>query len=202
MKLQKPNTPFNQMDVNQLLTFIDGIRALSIDVVEQLSEALSELRKHRVKHHFFNDRILSFWREINSKQLAAEAAIGLANRPMIMAVLPLPHKDQVEITHGKEIAVANYEGKTEHLPIHRMDGPTLKRAFGPDGIRSIKAQAEMIHAAGKIERIGMITILRDENAVKVSGVKLTWEEIGRAARQAGHRLILNELGPDQADKAG
>ena len=126
----------------------------------------------------------------------------LANTPMIKAVLPLPHEDQIEIAHGKEIAVATADGGYENKEIKRMDQPTLKRVFGPHGIRSIKAQSEMIRAAGKIERIGMITILRDENAIKVSGVKLTWEEIGRAARQAGHRLFLNELGPDQADKAG
>lgn len=198
MKLQTPNTAPAKMTTEELLAALDGIRALSVQVIEYLSDVLKELRKRRVQHDFFNDRILSFWQEISSRQLAAEAAIGLANRPMIKAVLPLPLKEQIEVAHGKEIAVATMDGKTEHKTIHRMDQPTLRRAFGPHGIRSIKAQVEMIRAEGRVERIGMVTVLRDEQVLKIGNQKITPEELRGPLMALGYSLDLSRRATTKA----
>lgn len=191
MKLQTKNIAPADMSTEELLDAIDSIRALSVEVVEYLSAVLAELRKRRIPHHFFNDRILSFWQEISGNQLAAEAAIGLANRPMIKAVLPLRQKEQIEIAHGKEVAVATVDGRSEHMPIHRMDGPTLKRAFGPNGIRSIKAQADMIREENRVERHGAITVLPDEVALKIGNQKIKPEELRGPLMALGYSLNLS-----------
>lgn len=191
MKLQTKNTDPSEMTTEELLGAIDSIRALSVDVVEYLSGVLSELRKRRIQHHFFSDRILSFWQEINGKQLAAEAAIGLANRPMINAVLPLPHSEQIEVSHGKEIAVATIEGKTEIMPIHRMDGPTLKRVFGPNGIRSVKAQSAIIRDVANVKHHGVITVLQDEAMLKIGNQKIKPEDLRGPLMALGYVLELS-----------
>jgi len=191
MKLQTKNTAPADMSTEELLDAIDGIRALSVEVIEYLSGVLAELRIRRISHHFFNDRILSFWQEISGNQLAAEAAIGLANRHLIKAVLPLPQKEQIEIAHGKDVAVATGDGRSEHMPIHRMDGPTLKRAFGPEGIRSIDDQAELIRAEGKIERIGAITVLKDETMLKIGNQKIKPEELRGPLLALGYTLDIS-----------
>lgn len=198
MKLQKPNTAPADMTTEDLLAVVDGIRALSVDVVEYLSGVLAELRTRRISHHFFSDRILSFWQEISANQLAAEAAIGLANRPMIKAVLPLTQKDQIEITHGKEIAVARDDGATENMTIFRMDGPTLNRAFGPHGIRSIKAQSEIIRASAKVEQHGTFKVYPDKGAFRVHG-EVTPEDCRATFLRLGYTI---ELARNANQKAG
>jgi hypothetical protein len=208
LKLKKPNTPPSEMSTEALLSAIEGIRELAVDVVEYLSEVLAELRKRGEKHPFFNDRILRFWLEINDQELSAEAAIGLANRPMIKAILPLPHADQIAIAHGRDVAVAtlNNSGdiKSDDMPIHRMDGPTLKRAFGPDGIRSVHDQGEMIKAAGRVQRHGMFTWDEQSGRVRVGNQTFTWEDadIKAVARRAGYSIVLTRSLGDVEDLAG
>ena len=65
--------------------------------------------------------VLRFWESIADNRLHPKAAILLANRDMIKAVIPLPHKQQLEIAYGKEIATATQDGQSEN--IH----PPLKR---------------------------------------------------------------------------
>lgn len=194
MKLQKPNTPPKEMTTEQLRDAIDSIRELSVDVVEYLSAVLAELKARREPHDFFQDRILRFWREINEGQLSAEAAIYLANRHTIKAILPLPHSEQIDIAKGRLVPVATLtstgEIKSDDIPILRMDPATLKRAFGPEGIRTVHEQAEMIRAEGKIERIGAITVLKDEGVFKIGNQKITPQEIQRVAPMLGYRLVL------------
>lgn len=184
-----------EMTAEALLAEIDGFKFLAVDVVERLSLIMSELRRRRLPHPFFKDRILSFWQSISDQTLAAEAAIILANRNMIKAVIPLPRSEQIEVANGREIPVATItpDGhiKSDYIPIHRMDPATLSRAFGPGGIRTVQEQAEIIRAEGRVERIGAITVLRDEQVLKIGNQKIRPEDLRGPLRSLGYKVELD-----------
>jgi hypothetical protein len=194
MKLQKPNTPPEQMSTEQLLVAIDSIRILSVEVVEYLSEVLKELRARRVRHDFFADRILRFWSSIADQSLAAEAAILLANQFTIKAILPLPRLDQIAIAKGRVVAVAVMQAdgtiSSDDLPINRMDAATLRRAFGPEGIRSVYEQADIIRNEGKTDRHGMMTLMLDEHMAKIGNQKIKLEDMAELLRMAGYTVEM------------
>lgn len=183
-----------EMTTEGLLAEIDGFKFLAVEVVERLSLIMSELHKRRQPHPFFHDRIMRFWQSISDQTLAAEAAIILANRDMIKAIIPLPRSEQIDIANGRGIPVATItpDGriKSDDIPIRRMDPATLKRAFGPDGIRTVHEQAEMIRAAGRVERIGAITVLRDEHVIKIGNQKIAPEDLRGPLRALGYRVEL------------
>lgn len=183
------------MSTEEILSEIDGFKFLAVEVVERLALMLKTLRQRRQPHPFFADRILKFWESICDQSLSAEAAILLGNQELIRAVLPLRLDEQLAFSKGAEVPVAEVadDGSVHraHLPIQRMSPSMLKRAFGPDGLRSVSEQSEIIRSQGRIERHGIITVLRDENAVKIGNSKLRWpEDFEVAARALGYRLVL------------
>lgn len=188
-----PNDPA-QMSTEELLAEMNGFRVLAVEVVERLSRVMKVLRDRRQPHAFFHDRILRFWANIANQTLSAEAAILLGNSQTIQAVLPLPIKDQVEIAKGREIAVAEINGlgdvRLEHMPINRMDGPTLHRVFGPEGIRSINEQTEILRKREKLQRIGVVTVLGDEQVLKIGNQKIKPEDLRGPLLALGYRLEL------------
>lgn len=176
-----------------------GFIDLAEEVVARMAVLLAEKRKRRQPHPFFQHSILRFWESIADNRLHPKAAILLANRDMIKAVIPLPHKQQLEIAYGKEIATATQDGQSENMPIHRMDGPTLKRAFGPEGIRSIKAQSEIIREANKVERHGAITVDRTHGRLRIGNQTFTPDEFDDAFLALGFKIVLAR---DADTKAG
>lgn len=189
MKFQRPNTPPAEMTSEELRNVVDSIRELAVDVVEYLSEVMAVFASRKERHPFMADRILRFWREINDQRLSAEAAIYLANAKLIKPILPLSHDEQIRIARGEPVAIAimteTGEIRSDDTQIHRMDDATLKRAFGPDGIRTVHAQAELIRAEGKVQRVGMITVLRDQRALKIGNQTIQPEEIAKAMASLG-----------------
>lgn len=191
------------MSTEELLAEIDGFKVLAVEVVERLAFVLKTLRKRRQPHAYFNDRILRFWESIANQTLSAEAAILLANRNTINAVLPLSRQEQIEIAKGREIAIANRlddgDIKIEHMPINRMDRPTLARVFGPTGIRSIEEQARILREAGRVQKIGLVTVLKDEHCLKIGTRKIRPEDLRGPLAALGYRLTLAR---DEKVKAG
>jgi hypothetical protein len=177
-----------------LLEEIASFKALAVEVVERYSLILAELRKRRQAHAFMRHPVLSFFQAIADGDLHPEAALVLGNQSLIAAVLPLPPEKQVEIARGAEIPVATAtptgEIKSEDVPIYRMAPETLRRAFGPSGIRPVSEQADMIRAEGKIERHGAITVLRDEQALKIGNQKVRPEDLRGPLAALGYRLDL------------
>jgi len=186
------------LSTEEILSEIDGFNTLAVNVLERWSLLLAELKRRRVPKIMFNHPVLKFWESILDQTLDAEAAVLLADKrncKMIKAVLPLPPKQQLAIARGEPVPVATLtdtgEIKSDDIPILRMDPATIKRAFGPDGIRTVHEQAEMIRAAGKVQRIGPVTVLRDEHALKIGNQKLRWpEDFEGAARALGYRIEL------------
>jgi len=185
------------LSTEQIFSEIESFTALAVDVLKRWSALLAELKRRRVPNIMFNHPVLQFWESIHKEKLDAQAAVLLADRrdgKMIRAVLPLPPSEQLAIAKGKPIAVATLTStgkiRSEEVPILRMDNQTLTRAFGPDGIRTVYEQAEMIRAAGTVQRIGMVTVLRDEHMVKVGNVRLKWpEDFEAVARALGTEIV-------------
>lgn len=182
------------METKEIFDEFDGFTALAVEVVERYSALLAELRKRREPHPFFRHTVLAFYQQIADTQLAPEAAIVLGNQNMIKAVLPLTHQDQIAVAYGREVAIARIDsaGKvvSDDVPIQRMDPATMSRAFGPEGIRPVHEQAEMIRSAGRIERHGMITVLRDETVLKIGNQKIKPEELKAPLMALGYSLKL------------
>lgn len=182
------------METKELVSELDGFTQLAVEVAERMSLILSELRKRRQPHPFFRHTVLCFFQSIADGQLAPEAAIVLGNQNMIKAILPLPHKEQIEVAYGRPVPVATIKSTGEmvsdDVPIQRMDPVTMARAFGPEGIRTVHEQVEIIRAAGRVERHGMITILRDEVMLKIGNQKIKPEELKGPLMALGYRLEL------------
>lgn len=182
------------LSTEEITSEIDGFIELAEEVVARLSVLLKELRRRRQPHPFFQHTVLRFWESIAEQTLHPKAAMILANRDMIKAVLPLPRQQQVQIAHGLDIAVATITDtghiRSDDMPIHRMDPATLRRAFGPEGIRSVHEQAEMIRAEGRVEKHGMITVLRDETMLKIGNQKIKPEDLRGPLLALGYRLDL------------
>lgn len=194
-RIQKtPLATLSAEQTDRLLARIDGFRRLAVDVVEEYSAILSVLRERRVHHAFMRHPVLSFFQSIVDGEVDAEAALILANRDMIKAVQPLPPERQNAIAKGEEVPVAriNDAGEicSDDRPIRLMDPATLRRAFGPEGIRTVHEQAEMIRAEGKVERHGMITVLRDEGLIKVGNQRIKPEELRGPLLALGYSLDL------------
>lgn len=183
----------------ELKAELDGFTALAVEVAERMSLILRELRNRRQAHPFFRHPVLRFFQDIADQNLDAEAAISLTNAELIRAVLPLARARQREISRGAELAVANIaldsRVETESMPIFRMDSATLRRVFGPDGIRSITDQAEIIRSEGRVERHGMITVLRDECLIKIGNQKIKPEDLRGPLLALGYTLDLSRDNP-------
>lgn len=171
---------------------IASFATLAAEVVDRWAVLLKELARRRAPHPMFRHPVMQFWESIAECKLSPRAAVLLADRnrgTMIRAVLPLSVKDQDGIAEGRAVAVAvqtdTGEIKSDDMPITRMDPATLKRAFGPDGIRTVHEQAEMIRAEGKVQRVGSLVVLRDEGVMKAGNMKLTPEEVAKAMRELG-----------------
>lgn len=182
------------LSTEELTAEIDSFIELAEEVVARLSVLLAELRKRRQPHPFFQHAILRFWESIANQTLHPKAAIILANRDMIKAIIPLPREEQLEIAQGRyvPVAVTLADGSvaSDDMPIQRMDTATLRRAFGPCGLRSIYEQAEMIREEGKITRIGMVTVLRDEVMLKIGNQKIRPEDLKGPLAALGYSLDL------------
>lgn len=180
------------LSTEALLEEIASFKALAVEVVERYSLILKELRRRRQFHAFMRHPVLSFFEAIADGALEPEAALVLGNRELISAVLPLPREKQVEIANGAPVEVAvsapSGEIKVEPMTIRRMDPSTLKRVFGPEGIRPLHEQAEIIRSEGKIERHGAITVLRDEHALKIGNQKVRPEDLRGPLLALGYRL--------------
>ena len=182
------------MSTEELTAELGGFAALAAEVAERVSLILAELRKRRQPHPLFAHPVLRFFDAIADRTLSATAAINLGNMEMIKAVLPLSRDEQERVAGGADIPVAalapDGSVKIDDMPIHRMDTATLKRAFSPDGIRTVHEQAEMIRAEGKITRIGMITVLRDETMLKIGNQKIRPEDLRGPLAALGYSLGL------------
>ena len=182
-------TPTAELSTEQLLEEIASFKTLAVEVVARYSAILTELKTRKQYHAFMRHPVLSFFKEIAEGSLHPEAALTLGNRALIAAVAPLPQKKQLEIARGEAVPVArqndNGEIKSEDVPILRMDPATMRRAFGPDGIRTVHEQAEMIRAEGKVQRVGAVQVLAKEGKLKVGNQKLSPEEIARAMAKLG-----------------
>jgi hypothetical protein len=197
------------MTISEKLAELDGFKDFAVGAVKRMSLLMRSLHKdgHRNIPGSRN-AILSFYEAIAGDTLHPEAAALLANGPMIKAVMPLPHTQQIEIANGWEVPVATRtmegEVKSDGMPIQRMDGPTLKRAFGPEGIRSVYDQAEMIKEAGRVQRHGMFTWDEQSGRVRVGNQTFTWEDadIKAVARRAGYSIVLTRSLGDVEDLAG
>jgi hypothetical protein len=191
------------LSTEALLEEIASFKALAVEVVERYSLILMELRKRRQFHAFMRHPVLSFFEAIADGSLQAEAALVLGNRELIAAVLPLPPAKQAEIANGAAVEVAvptpSGEIKVEPMTIRRMDPPTLKRVFGPEGIRPLHEQADIIREQGKIERHGAITVLRDEQVLKIGNQKVRPEDLRGPLAALGYRL---DLARNATEKAG
>lgn len=185
------------LSTEEIFAEIDGFKSLAVNVLKRWSALLAELKRRRVPNIMFNHPVLKFWESINDQSLDAEAAVLLADKregKMIKAVLPLPPKQQVSIARGEPVPVATIaasgEIKSDDVPIFRMDQPTLKRAFGPEGIRPVHEQADMIRAEGKVERMGAITVLRDQQALKIGNQVIRPEDLKGPLAALGYSLDL------------
>lgn len=182
------------LSTDELLDEIASFTQLAVEVVARYALILTELRRRRKVHAFMRHPVLQFFQQIVANQLAPEAALILANRALISAVMPLPPARQIEIAHGALIDVAVQtplgEIKVEPMGILRMDPDTLRRVFGPHGIRPPNEQAHMIRAEGKIERHGAITVLRDEHMLKIGHQKIRPEDLRGPLAALGYRMAL------------
>lgn len=205
MAYQISQTDPAKMTTEELTAELDGFVALAVEVAARMSVILAELRKRRTPHPFFQHPVLRFFQSIADGSLHPEAAIILGNRELINAVVPLPRQRQLEVAYGASIPVATLtlDGKikSDDLPIQRMDPATLRRAFGPEGIRSVHEQAEMIRAEGKIERLGMVTVLRDEQVLKIGNQKIRPEDLRGPLAALGYSLDLARNRGDGSDQA-
>ena len=183
------------METKEIFAEFDGFTALAVEVVERYSALLVELRKRREPHPFFRHTVLAFFQHIADQQLSPEAAIILGNQAMIKAVLPLSHEDQVAVAYGREVAIARISGTgkivSDDVPIQRMDPATMSSAFGPEGIRPVHEQAEIIRTEGRIERHGMVTVLRDEVMLKIGNQKIKPEELKGPLLALGYTLSVS-----------
>lgn len=207
MAYQISQTDPAALSTEELLKEIDGFTQLAVEVVQRYALILTELRKRKSFHAFMRHPVLSFFQSIADGAMHPEAALILANKDMISAVLPLPPERQIAVARGEAIPVASVtrEGdiKSDDMPIHRMDPGTMRRAFGPEGIRPVHEQAEIIRAEGKIERHGMITVLRDEGLIKVGNQKIRPEDLRGPLLALGYRLDLaREARPDEIKRKG
>lgn len=185
------------LTTEEILAEIASFQGLAVAVLERWAALLKELAARRVPHPMFRHPVLQFWKSIADKALHPEAAVLLADRKrgdMIRAVLPLKPAEQLEVANGEPVPVARLtdtgEIKSDDVPIMRMDPSTLKRAFGPEGIRTVHEQAEMIRAEGKIERIGAVTVLRDEQMLKIGNQKIKPEDLKGPLLALGYSLDL------------
>lgn len=186
-----------KLSTKEILAEIDGFKSLAVAVVERWAALLKELAERRVGHEMFSHPVMQFWKSIAEQELHPEAAVLLADKDkgkMIRAVMPLPRDMQLEVAKGEPVPIATLadtgEIKSDDIPIHRMDVKTLKRAFGPDGIRTVHEQAEMIRAEGRVEKHGMITVLRDESMLKIGNQKIKPEDLRGPLFALGYRLVL------------
>jgi len=185
---------------------IAGFSVLATEVVQRWAALLKELSTRRASHPMFQHPVMQFWQSIAECKLSPRAAVLLADRnmgTMIRAVLPLPIAEQEAIAEGREVPVAarseTGEIKSDDVPIHRMDAATIKRAFGPEGIRTVHEQAEMIRAEGKIERHGAITVDRIHGRLRVGNQTFTPDEFESAFLALGYKIVLAR---DVSAKAG
>lgn len=182
------------LSTEELIAEIDGFKQLAVEVVERYSVILTELRRRKQSHGFMRHPVLCFFQEIAEGALSSEAALVLGNRELIKAVMPLPRGRQLEVAQGDPIPVATLTDtgdiRSDDIPIHRMDPATLKRAFGPDGIRTVHEQAELIRADQKVERHGAVTVLCDEQVLKIGNQKVRPEDLKGPLAALGYRLDL------------
>lgn len=177
------------LTTEDLLAEIGSFKELAAKTVKRLSLILKELKARRVKHDLMRDRIMQFWEDLAEDRLDPEAAIRLGNRELIKAVLPLPRYEQVAIASDKPVPVAiqtdTGEIKSDDRPLRLMDPATLKRAFGPEGIRTVHEQAEMIRAESNVHRIRRLVVLREKNVIKAGNMELPPEEVAEAMAALG-----------------
>lgn len=188
-------TPPASLSTEELLEEIASFKALAVEVVTRYSAILSELKARKQYHAFMQHPVLAFFKEIAAGDLHPEAALTLGNRNLIAAVTPLAPEQQLEIARGATVPVARQtdagEIVSDDAPITRMDDATLKRAFGPDGVRPVHQQAEMIRAEGKVDRMGAITVIREEQVLKIGNQKIKPEELKGPLAALGYTLDLS-----------
>lgn len=185
------------MATEDIISAFGQIQVLAADVVMWYAEALKELRKRGIMNNLFQHAILRFWKSLLDESLSPIAAIHLGNSALIKAVLPLQREEQEEVAMGRPVPVATVtdtgEIRSDDLPITRMDSPTLKRAFGPEGIRPVHEQAEMIRAEGVVKKVGGFTVYANEGAIRCNR-KFSLDELPAVAAQLGYRLTVEFVG--------
>ena len=174
---------------------LEAFTQLAVEVIERWSALMAELARRKQPVPMKNHPVMSFYKSIVDKTLSAEAALLLRNQGLIRCVLPLSRDEQLAIANDRlvPVAVQTEAGqiKSDARPLRLMDPATMKRAFGPDGIRTVHEQAEMIRAKGRVERVGAVTVLRDDHMVKIGNQKLKWpEDFADVARALGTEIIV------------
>jgi len=183
-----------KLTTEDLIAEIGGFKELAAKTVKRLSLILKELNARRVKHDLMRDRIMRFWEDLAEDRLDPEAAIRLGNRELIKCILPLPRHEQIAIATDKPVPVAvktdTGEIKSDDRPLRLMDRATMKRAFGPDGIRTVHEQSEMIRAAGRVRPSVSVIALPDEMMIKVGREKVRPEDLRGPLLALGYTIEM------------
>lgn len=183
------------MTIAEKLAELAGFKDFAADAVKRQAVLMRSLRKDGHKHiPYTTNAVLRFYQSIADDRLNSEAAVLLANGPMIKAVMPLPHDQQIDVARGREIAVAvvrpDGQVSNENMPITRMGPEVLKRVFSPSGIRSVQAQASIIRRNGKTERIGAMTYYRDEGVIRFGNQRFSEDELRDMLISAGVHWVM------------
>lgn len=181
------------MATEEIISELEGFKDLAASIAKRMAILLKELRSRRIPHPLFFHPIMRFFEEISGDALHPEAAVLLGQRKLIRSVLPLSKSQQLDIAKGCDLPVVMIDPSNTIVhsksSIFQMSPATLRIVFGPDGLRSLAEQEDIIRKS-RCAKFGSITVLSDLSMLKIGNQKIAPEDLKLPLRTLGYDLRL------------
>jgi hypothetical protein len=191
--MTKKSNSLNNTSTNDIRAELDQIVSDTAEWMERAAALLVELRRRRENHPLMQSNVLRFFKLIDNRRLSAEAVLAVGgNRNLVRALEKLPLAEQVRVAKDQPVQVVEISPEGKEVIAQRSIGhlsqSALDRVFGPDGIRSIQEQREMLGAPPDRERVDGIIVDRSARKIIIGRKQFSPLELAGALKALGYEV--------------
>lgn len=193
-----PNPDYSTMSNEQLCHLIQERLGDTEATFKTVCCLLNELRQRSFNHPLMGHPLYRKFDKVASGVLTPKAVLGFAGYPTALELIQnVDTEMQDRLAAGEKVPVVSKDTAGRYVfeqkPVLQMDASTLKRVFGPDGIRSREDQEHMLAAElkqpVKVKVTASIAVIPKKEKIQVGKTTISLDDMREPLRLLGYKLV-------------